>query len=152
MVHLFCQHPVLCKLAFPTYKPSISSVILRLILMPTVVSATQAFAALRNDDKGEGLRCKNVKLPLLTGLGGLQSYEMLRIPHCLDHRLTDGGKVVVPTHRPHFTPQQTPWPESASELYRPSDRRLSAKLVPTFVSFGVAYSVQRISTAVISVF
>jgi hypothetical protein len=24
------------------------------------------------------------------------------------------------------------WPESASELYRPSDRRLSAKLVPTF--------------------
>jgi hypothetical protein len=28
--------------------------------------------------------------------------------------------------------QQTPWPESASELYWPSDRRLSAKLVPTF--------------------
>jgi hypothetical protein len=26
----------------------------------------------------------------------------------------------------------TPWPESASELYRPSDRRLSTKLVPTF--------------------
>jgi hypothetical protein len=26
----------------------------------------------------------------------------------------------------------SPWPESASELYRPSDRRLSAKLVPTF--------------------
>jgi hypothetical protein len=24
------------------------------------------------------------------------------------------------------------WPESASELYRPSGRRLSAKLVPTF--------------------
>jgi hypothetical protein len=27
---------------------------------------------------------------------------------------------------------KTPWPESASELYRPSDRRLSSKLVPTF--------------------
>jgi hypothetical protein len=27
---------------------------------------------------------------------------------------------------------QTPWPESASELHRKSDRRLSAKLVPTF--------------------
>jgi hypothetical protein len=27
---------------------------------------------------------------------------------------------------------KTPWPESASELYPPSDRRLSAKLVPTF--------------------
>jgi hypothetical protein len=26
----------------------------------------------------------------------------------------------------------TPWPESASELYRPSDRRLSVKLVSTF--------------------
>jgi hypothetical protein len=25
-----------------------------------------------------------------------------------------------------------PWPKSASELYRPSDRRLSAKSVPTF--------------------
>jgi hypothetical protein len=27
-----------------------------------------------------------------------------------------------------------PWPESASELYRLSDRRLSAKLVPTFAN------------------
>jgi hypothetical protein len=30
----------------------------------------------------------------------------------------------------------TPWPESARELYRPSDRRLSAKLVPTFAAIG----------------
>jgi hypothetical protein len=29
-------------------------------------------------------------------------------------------------------PKQTLWPESASELYRPSDHRLSAKLVSTF--------------------
>jgi hypothetical protein len=28
--------------------------------------------------------------------------------------------------------KQSPWPESASELYWPSDRRLSAKLVPIF--------------------
>jgi hypothetical protein len=28
--------------------------------------------------------------------------------------------------------EKTPWPEPASELYRPSERRLSAKLVPTF--------------------
>jgi hypothetical protein len=27
---------------------------------------------------------------------------------------------------------ETPWSESASELYQPSDSRLSAKLVPTF--------------------
>jgi hypothetical protein len=32
--------------------------------------------------------------------------------------------------------RETPWPESASKLYRPSDRCLSAKLVPTFVSRG----------------
>jgi hypothetical protein len=28
--------------------------------------------------------------------------------------------------------KQTPWPESEIELYRPRDRRLSVKLVPTF--------------------
>jgi hypothetical protein len=32
--------------------------------------------------------------------------------------------------------KETPWPESASELYRPGDRRLSAKLVPTFADRG----------------
>jgi hypothetical protein len=31
---------------------------------------------------------------------------MLRIPHCLDSRLKDGGKVVSLTHPPHFTPQK----------------------------------------------
>jgi hypothetical protein len=30
----------------------------------------------------------------------------------------------------------TPWSESASELYRPSDRRSSAKWVPTFADRG----------------
>jgi hypothetical protein len=38
----------------------------------------------------------------------------------------------------HKSPRlnQTQWPESASELYRPSDRRLSAKIVPTFADRG----------------
>jgi hypothetical protein len=31
---------------------------------------------------------------------------MLRIPHCLDNWLTDGDKVVGPTHPPHFAPQK----------------------------------------------
>jgi hypothetical protein len=35
-------------------------------------------------------------------------------------------------HLHTHTHTHTPWPESASELYRPSYRRLSAKLVPTF--------------------
>jgi hypothetical protein len=30
----------------------------------------------------------------------------------------------------------TPWLQYASELYRSSDRRLSAKLVPTFADIG----------------
>jgi hypothetical protein len=49
---------------------------------------------------------KKIKLFPVTGLGGLQGCEVLRIPHCLDNQLTDGGKVVSPTHPPHFTPQK----------------------------------------------
>jgi hypothetical protein len=32
--------------------------------------------------------------------------------------------------------KKTPWPESTSELYRPSDRRLSAKWLPAFADKG----------------
>jgi hypothetical protein len=32
--------------------------------------------------------------------------------------------------------KQTPWSESASELYRPSDRRFSAKRLSTFADRG----------------
>jgi hypothetical protein len=32
--------------------------------------------------------------------------EMLKIAHCLDNRLTDGGNVVSPMHRPRYTPQK----------------------------------------------
>jgi hypothetical protein len=35
-----------------------------------------------------------------------------------------------------FSSTLTPWPESESELYRPSDRRFSAKTVPTFMDIG----------------
>jgi hypothetical protein len=31
---------------------------------------------------------------------------MLRIQHCLDNRLTDGGKIVSPTHRQRSAPQK----------------------------------------------
>jgi hypothetical protein len=33
---------------------------------------------------------------------------------------------------------KSPWPEYASELYRSSDRSMSAKLVPTFADIGVS--------------
>jgi hypothetical protein len=37
-------------------------------------------------------------------------------------------------HHDYTTKKKKPWPQSASELYRPSERRLSAKLVPTFLA------------------
>jgi hypothetical protein len=39
-------------------------------------------------------------------------------------------------HSRQILNKQTPWPGSASELHRPSDRRLSAKFVPTFADRG----------------
>jgi hypothetical protein len=36
----------------------------------------------------------------------------------------------------HMKTKQTPWSESASELYRPSDRRLCAKRLPSFADKG----------------
>jgi hypothetical protein len=38
--------------------------------------------------------------------------------------------------------RQIPWPESASKLYQPRDRRLSAKLVPNFADRGVVSSAE----------
>jgi hypothetical protein len=51
-------------------------------------------------------KVKKKKAIPVTGRGGLYGYEMLRIPHCLDYRLIDGGQIVSSTHRPHFTPQK----------------------------------------------
>jgi hypothetical protein len=34
---------------------------------------------------------------------------MLRIPHFLENRLTDGGEVFSLTHRPRFTRQENSW-------------------------------------------
>jgi hypothetical protein len=39
--------------------------------------------------------CKDKAIPV-TGRGGLQVCEMLRIPHCLDNRLIDVGNAVSP--------------------------------------------------------
>jgi hypothetical protein len=45
--------------------------------------------------------------------------------------------------------KQTPCSESASELYRPSDRRLSAKLVLTFTDRKVSRRQRGLSLAVV---
>jgi hypothetical protein len=45
-----------------------------------------------------------IKATPVTGRGGQQGYEVLRIPHCLGNRLTDGGEIVGLTYRPPSTP------------------------------------------------
>jgi hypothetical protein len=44
--------------------------------------------------------------------------------------------------------KQTPWSQATSELYRPSEPRLLAKLVPTFEDRKCHVSALRIHTAV----
>jgi hypothetical protein len=50
---------------------------------------------------------KHKTIPVI-GRGGLWDCKMSNIPHCLDSRLTGGGKlsVVSLTHRPRSTPQK----------------------------------------------
>jgi hypothetical protein len=48
--------------------------------------------------------------------------------------------------------KKTPWPETARELYRPSDCRLSAKLCQLLRIEGATWSAWRIPTAVCSVY
>jgi hypothetical protein len=42
----------------------------------------------------------------VTGSGGLQDYEMLTIPHCVNNRPTDDGGVVSLTYRSRSTPHR----------------------------------------------
>jgi hypothetical protein len=46
------------------------------------------------------------------------------------------GKKEIPDPDDLIKVTKTPWSESASELYRPSDRCLSAKRLPTFADRG----------------
>jgi hypothetical protein len=59
------------------------------------------------------LRAKKKKSKAIpvTGHGGPYGCEIMSIRHCLDNRLTDGGKVVGIARRPRFTHQK---PFSAS--------------------------------------
>jgi hypothetical protein len=43
----------------------------------------------------------------VTGRGNLQGCEMLRIPHCLDNRLTDGGRPRSTPHEHYFSASGT---------------------------------------------
>jgi hypothetical protein len=50
------------------------------------------------------MEVKDKAIPV-TGCGDLRC-ETSRLPHLLENRLTDGGKVVNLTRRPHFTQQE----------------------------------------------
>jgi hypothetical protein len=52
---------------------------------------------------------KEVKAVSVAGRGGLWGCEMLRIPHCLDNRLTDGSEVVslIPPQKLYFSASDT---------------------------------------------
>jgi hypothetical protein len=65
-------------------------------------------------------------------LPAVQNTPSFSRPYCMVHRI-ESICMFVPWQQ---TTKQTPWSESASELYRPSDRRLSAKWVPTFADKG----------------
>jgi hypothetical protein len=56
-----------------------------------------------------------------------KSNEFSRFDKTLSH-----SKSAVTGKHSKYKKKKTPLPESASELYRPSDRRLSAKRLPTF--------------------
>jgi hypothetical protein len=42
----------------------------------------------------------------ISGRGGPQGCQMLRITHCLGNQLTDGGEVASFMHRPRSLPQK----------------------------------------------
>jgi hypothetical protein len=66
------------------------------------------------------------------------------------HYARGRGPVIVYWRISSFHLSTIPWPESASELYRPDDCRLSTKLVPTFADRGCRVVSARIPTAVFS--
>jgi hypothetical protein len=49
-----------------------------------------------------------------------------------DMDVVGGGREAIVTHMCILGGGETPWPECVNKLYRANDRRLSAKLVPTF--------------------
>jgi hypothetical protein len=59
----------------------------------------------RQNGKGKG---KGKAVPV-TGREGPQGCERSRLPHLLDVRLIDGGKVAILTRRPPFTLQENSW-------------------------------------------
>jgi hypothetical protein len=68
----------------------------------------------------------------VTGRGRLSGCEVIRIPHCLNNLLTDGGKLVSLAHRHHFSASGTHFCQRISEaqcLLRPEGLAKLKKLI-----------------------
>jgi hypothetical protein len=61
-----------------------------------------------DNEPSSPVKVKVSKAITVTGRGGPYGCEILRVPHFLDNRLTDGCKVVSPTRRLPFTPRNIP--------------------------------------------
>jgi hypothetical protein len=53
---------------------------------------------------------------------------MLRIPHFLDNRLTDGGEAVSLTRQPHFTPRKIPGIHFCHRLSQPQGHSAAGRI------------------------
>jgi hypothetical protein len=87
------------------------------------------------------LSSKNSIHPILQYYKGTETFFLRNLFQMFDQLLNTGLRYICaytlsaennPTGLNKLKTKQTPWTESASELYRQSDHRLSAKLVPTF--------------------
>jgi hypothetical protein len=59
---------------------------------------------------------------------------MLRIPHCLDNRLTDGGKVLSLTHQPRSSHQKHYFPVSGTHFCQ---RLTEPQVIVQLVGLGI---------------
>jgi hypothetical protein len=72
-------------------------------------------------------RPKGKAIPV-TGHEGPWGCETSRLPHFLDTRLTDGGKVVSPTRRTPFTPRKTSGTHFCWRLSRPQGHSAAGRI------------------------
>jgi hypothetical protein len=69
---------------------------------------------------------------------------MLRIPHCLDSRLTDGGKVVRPTHRPLIYSPETLGKHLSDSFPIQNSLKQGDALSPLLLNFALEYAVKKV--------
>ena len=113
--------------------------LLVMVLMTTMIMMIVTLIRIRI----QSLKLK--KKSMVTTKGQLFVGTSLHRNSRLRHLVSSASFVATTKHRLQYNMhlktiyiKLTPWPQSASELYRQSGRRRSAKLVPTFADRGVS--------------